>query len=237
MTTSYLKRPQGRIAYDVTGAGPLVVRVPGMGDLRSAYRFLVPLLVDPGYRIATMDLRGHGDSDTGFTEHDGSAAGSDVLALIEELGGRATVIGNSLGAAAGVWAAAERPDLVNGVALLGPFVRDIPVKAAIRLVMRLIVQSLRRSEYWREFVATTNSSHAAAEARLGQVRVPALVLMGGRDPDFPDPAAEAQLIAQRLGGGADVVMVADAGHYPQVEYPETVGTAITALLERVHADA
>jgi hypothetical protein len=31
--TSYLGRPGGRIGYDVAGAGPLVVLVPGMGDL------------------------------------------------------------------------------------------------------------------------------------------------------------------------------------------------------------
>lgn len=270
MTTSYLGRLQGRIAYDVTGTGPLVVCVPGMGDLRSVYRFLVPALVDAGYRVATMDLRGHGDSDIGFTEHDGPAAGSDILALGEQLGGPATVVGNSLGAAAAVWAAAQSPDLVNGIALIGPFVRDVPVNAVGRLMMQValrrpwgtaawsayygslykgrkpddldahraaIAQSLRRPEYWREFVATTRSSHAAAEARLGQVRVPALVLMGERDPDFPDPAAEARLVAERLGGGADVVMVAGAGHYPQAEYPQTVATAIRGLLERVRANA
>ena len=32
--TSYLTRPEGRVAYDIDGAGPLVVLVPGMGDLR-----------------------------------------------------------------------------------------------------------------------------------------------------------------------------------------------------------
>lgn len=32
--TSYLTRTEGRVAYDIDGAGPLVVLVPGMGDLR-----------------------------------------------------------------------------------------------------------------------------------------------------------------------------------------------------------
>jgi hypothetical protein len=41
--TSYLTRPEGRVAaYDVDGAGPLVVLVPGMGDPRSIHRFLIP---------------------------------------------------------------------------------------------------------------------------------------------------------------------------------------------------
>lgn len=42
--TSYLTRPDGRIGYDVAGDGPLVVLVPGMGDLRAGYRFLAPAL-------------------------------------------------------------------------------------------------------------------------------------------------------------------------------------------------
>jgi alpha-beta hydrolase superfamily lysophospholipase len=61
---SFVHRPEGRIGYDVGGEGPLVVLVPGMGDLRSAYRFLAPALRKEGFRVACTDLRGHGDSDT-----------------------------------------------------------------------------------------------------------------------------------------------------------------------------
>ncbi len=32
--TTYLTRPGGRIGYDVAGTGPLMVLVPGLGDLR-----------------------------------------------------------------------------------------------------------------------------------------------------------------------------------------------------------
>ena len=65
--TSYLTRPEGRIGYDIGGDGPLVLLVPGMGDLRAAYRFLAPALREAGYRVACTDLRGHGDSDSTFT--------------------------------------------------------------------------------------------------------------------------------------------------------------------------
>src|SRR4051812_49552667 len=96
----WLPRPQGRIGYDVAGSGPLVVCVPGMGDLRSTYRHTVPALVAAGFRVATMDLRGHGDSDATFDSYDDVAAGTDVIALIEHLGGPAVVLGNSMGASA-----------------------------------------------------------------------------------------------------------------------------------------
>jgi pimeloyl-ACP methyl ester carboxylesterase len=65
-TTSFLDRPHGRLAYDVTGQGPLVIASPGLGDGRQSFRFLVAELAGAGYRIATMDLRGHGQSSTGW---------------------------------------------------------------------------------------------------------------------------------------------------------------------------
>src|ERR1700689_5114886 len=85
-TPSYLDRPEGRVAYDVAGDGPLVVLVPGMGDLRTAYRFLAPALREAGYRVACTDLRGHGDSDTTFTSYGDVETAGDVIALIGELG-------------------------------------------------------------------------------------------------------------------------------------------------------
>ena len=42
--TEFLELGEGRIAYDVAGEGPLVVMLPGLGDLRQEYRFLAPLL-------------------------------------------------------------------------------------------------------------------------------------------------------------------------------------------------
>lgn len=120
----HLQRPEGRISYTVEGSGPLVVAVPGMGDLRSSYREIVGPLVDAGFRVAVTDLRAHGDSDTGFRAFGDIATGGDLLALIEQLGGPAVVLGTSMGAAAAAWAAAERPDLVSGLVLFGPLLRD-----------------------------------------------------------------------------------------------------------------
>src|SRR5580692_2344116 len=105
-TTRYLSRPDGRIGFDVDGDGPLVVLVPGMGDLRSGYRFLAPALREAGYRVATTDLRGHGDSDATFASYGDVETAGDVTALIEELGGPAVIVGNSMGAAAAALVAA-----------------------------------------------------------------------------------------------------------------------------------
>ena len=106
----WLDRGQGSIAYESAGSGPLVVLVPGMGDLRSTYRFLAPALVEHGYRVVVTDLRGHGDSDATFGSYGDVDTAGDILALVDRLGGPAIVVGNSMGAGAAVVAAAERPD-------------------------------------------------------------------------------------------------------------------------------
>ena len=62
----FLARTDGRIAYTLEGTGPLVVAVPGMGDLRSTFRELTGPLLGAGFSVAVMDLRGHGASDTTF---------------------------------------------------------------------------------------------------------------------------------------------------------------------------
>lgn len=129
--TDYLQRSEGRLAYDITGVGPLVICAPGMGDLRSSYRHVVPALAAAGFRVATLDLRGHGESDIGFSAYDDLALASDAEALIESLGGPALIVGNSMAAGAAVLVAADRPELVAGLALVGPFVRNQSGAAAL----------------------------------------------------------------------------------------------------------
>jgi pimeloyl-ACP methyl ester carboxylesterase len=262
---SLIDRPEGRIGYDVGGEGPLVVLVPGMGDLRSQYRFLAPVLRKEGFRVACTDLRGHGDSDTTFPSYGDVETAGDIVALIEELGGPAVVVGNSMGAGAATYAAAERPDLINGLVLVGPFVRNGKTSAAQRVILRIamarpwaamswnsylpklykgrrpadfdeyrksVVASLRRPGYAKSFSLTTRTDHTVAELRLGEVVAPTLVVMGEQDPDFPDPRAEAEWISQALK--ARVVMVPEAGHYPQSQQPDITTGAVLGFLGEIN---
>ena len=111
--------------------------VPGMGDLRSTYRHVAPTLRDAGFRVVLTDLRGHGDSDTTFTTYGDEATAGDLIALVEHLGGPAVLVGNSMGAGAAALVAALRPDLVSGLVLIGPFMRDPELSIASRLMLRL----------------------------------------------------------------------------------------------------
>ncbi|KAB8185422.1 alpha/beta fold hydrolase [Microbispora catharanthi] len=121
--TEFLKIGEGEIAYDVTGEGPLVVMVPGMGDSRRAYRFLAPALAAAGYRVATMDLRGHGESSLGWDSYTRTDTADDIVALIEHLGGPAVVVGHSFAGGAATIAAAKRPELVGALVEVDPFTR------------------------------------------------------------------------------------------------------------------
>jgi pimeloyl-ACP methyl ester carboxylesterase len=91
-----------------------------------------------------------------------------------------------------------------------------------------VAENLRKPGHWDAFHKTTRTSHAPVEARLSAVHAPTLVVMGEKDPDWRDPAAEARWVADRLGG--ELLMVPGAGHYPQAEFPEVVGPAVVEWL-------
>jgi len=125
-----------------------------------------------------------------------------------------------MGAAAAVMVAADHPDLVRGLVLVGPFVRNGKMSTMQRVLLRVamapiwaasawksylpklyagqrpadfdayraeVIAGLHRPGHAKAFSRTTHSSHDAAEARLADVAAPVLVIMGDRDPDFPDP--------------------------------------------------
>ncbi|GAB7192547.1 alpha/beta hydrolase [Kineococcus sp. NUM-3379] len=158
-----LRRPGGRLAYDVRGSGPLLVCVPGMGDLRGTFRHLVPALVEAGYRVATVDLRGHGGSDTTFDAYDAQAAAGDVEALVAELGGPAVLVGNSLGASVAALVAARSPQDVSALVLCGPFLRDPQLPAPARLAFRVLTGGPWAAAAWRAWLPRLYAGRVPAD--------------------------------------------------------------------------
>lgn len=256
-----LQTAHGSLAYDDTlGDGPLVVCLPGMGDNRTTYRHLTPLLVEAGHRVVTMDLRGEGESDAVWPDYSPEAMGADLLTLLRHLdAGPAVLVTNSYTGATAVWAAAEAPSAFSAIVLVDPFARVMPAPNAFIKLAMVAVGRVRPfwMMYWSGLFKTRRPADFAAsrallarqlaepgrmaalramfaadvsvcEARFPDVRTPALVLMGSKDPDFPDPAAEAALVAGRLHG--TVEMIDGAGHYPQTEFPAETASAILAFL-------
>jgi pimeloyl-ACP methyl ester carboxylesterase len=260
--TEYLEIKGKRIAYDVTGEGPLVVLAPGMGDMRASYRFLAPKLANAGYRVVTTDVRGHGESSTGWESYTNTDAGHDLAALIRHLGGSAIVVGHSFSGGSATWLASEDPSLVVGLVLLEAFTRPITMNPLMKQALRIVLSSpalwgmsypsLYKGPKPGDFPAYRKALKAnlrepgrmaAARAiglgtktdlagRLSRIEVPALLVFGSKSPDFPDPRAEADTVAGELAGPTEIVMIEGAGHYPHVEFPEQTADAILGFLNK-----
>jgi pimeloyl-ACP methyl ester carboxylesterase len=227
-----MNQETGKIAYEDTGKGPLVVCVPSLGDVRGEYRFLIPQLVS-----------------------------KDIIALIRELGaGPAIIVGTSMAAGAAVWAAAEAPELVRGVVMIGPFVRGdgnwfletlFSVMFArpwgpamwVKYYSSLypsqkpadfneysagLLRNLKEPGRLESLMQMLRASKRASEERIPRVGKPALVLMGSRDPDFRNPESEAEWVAENLKG--TYIMIENAGHYPHAEMPEVTGPLILKFI-------
>lgn len=268
-STRFLPVGEGHVAYDDTGgSGPLVLAIPGMGDLRSEYRALRPLLHQAGYRVVTMDVRGHGDTTALWRDYSAHAVGRDALALIDHLNaGPAVILGNSFAAGSALWAAHDAPAKIRAVVLLGPVVRDGQPSWFAKTAVAVGLAGPWRVAFWLAFwnslfpskkPADHDEARAALAANLrepgrmealrtmiglskadttamvARSRVPALVVMGTQDPDFPDPVAEAQWLGEVLG--TEPLVIEGGGHYPHLEMPERVTPTLLDFLEHLGAE-
>lgn len=255
-----------RISYEISGHGPLVVCIPGMADLRSTFRFTAPALVAAGYRVAIVDLRGHGESATDFDRYDNQGNAADVAALIDHLGGPAVIVGNSMGAAIGTIVAAERPTLVAGLVLIGPFVRNGKASGLLKAVMRIATSPRLVGFTWKQYLpslyrgtrpADLADYLAAVSAGMkGHERAISATLQTSHD-DAEAALAKVDTDVLVIMGeldpdftspageaewivdqlGGEVLMVPDAGHYPHSQRPDLVVPAITAFLQKVTNNA
>ena len=262
MSTQFLIRDQGKIAYDDTGSGPLALCVPSLGDVRQEYRFLVPQLVEAGFRAVTMDLRGMGESSTGWDDYSVAGVGADIVALLRELdAGPAVIVATSMAAGAAVWAAAEAPELVAGLVLIGPFVRGETPTLNTYLYRVLFARPwgpaawqwyyntlypTRKPEDFAEYSAALRANLAEP----GRIEVTYQMAMASK-------AASAARVGQVtapvlvLMGSKDpdfkepetearwvaealhgrLQMMEGAGHYPHAEMPELTGAQIVAFVQ------
>jgi pimeloyl-ACP methyl ester carboxylesterase len=174
METQYFERPEGTLAYsDYGGDGELVLMWPGLGALRSEYRYLAPRLRDAGFRAVTVDLRGQGESSVPWPAYDVPSMGGDILALIQHLdAGPAHVIGTSFAAGAAVWAAAEGADRVRSLVLVGAFVRDVELNPFMKGLFWLMMNNPWRVRTWAMYYPALYPTRKPADFQeyLGQLR-------------------------------------------------------------------
>ncbi|MET8216898.1 alpha/beta fold hydrolase [Streptomyces hirsutus] len=233
--TEHLAVDGGTIAYEVAGAGPLIVLAHGMGDSRAAYRAVVPQLVAAGYRVAAVDLRGCGESGTDWPAWSRTAIAGDLLAVIRHLGGPAVLVGHSVSGGAATIAAAQEPSLITAVVELAPFTRkqslrlgDVRVKRFRQGMLRLLGTGVFGSvPLWRSYLDLAypgvKPTHWAQ--RLG--RIDALMREPGRMKALQNMGRSAPTDAgAQLGNVRCPVLVVMGTLDPDWADPHAEGSAI-----------
>ena len=109
------------LGADVGGdpGAPVVVLLPGAGQTRRAWRSAARALVEQGYRVLSIDLRGHGESDWA---PDGNytinAFVADLDLVTAGLARPVVLVGASLGGIAALILAAAHPERIAGLVLV-----------------------------------------------------------------------------------------------------------------------
>ena len=237
--TEFLDANGGQIAYNVIGDGPLVVLSHGIGDRRQVYRFLAPMLAAAGYRVATADLRGHGESSLGWDSITRTDVAGDLLALIRHLGGPAFIVGHSLSGGAATIAAAKEPELISGIVEINPFTRTQKLSLGGRvrvgryrkgLALLMRTQFLRSLTAWMRYL---DLAYPTKPADYGEymAALRAKLLEPGRMAEFlktgKSTPADAAAELPNVSCAALIIMGTED---PDFADPRAEGDAIVAAL-------
>jgi pimeloyl-ACP methyl ester carboxylesterase len=237
------------------GSGPLVILIPSLG--RGAHDFddLAAHIAAAGFQVARAEPRGIGASTgpmTGLTLHD---LAGDAVAVIKAFGARqAFVIGHDDGNRVARTVAADDPDLVKAIILIGSGGKVKPDAEAVAALRATFDPTLPPAVHlhdvataffapdhdpavWKDgwYPATARMELAASEATpVSQWwtagSAPVLVIQGRNDRIAPPQ--NAALLQQDIGARAQVDYVDDAGHALLPEHPARAAELVIAYLRK-----
>ncbi|HLG86904.1 MAG TPA: alpha/beta hydrolase [Alphaproteobacteria bacterium] len=110
-----------RIAADIGGPaeGPVVILLHGGGQTRQSWGGTAEALACRGYRVVSLDARGHGESGwapDGLYSMDGFVG--DLLAVLDQVPGRPALVGASLGGLTAMTAIGESDKAIANALVL-----------------------------------------------------------------------------------------------------------------------
>jgi pimeloyl-ACP methyl ester carboxylesterase len=136
------------LSHSVTGAGPDVVLLHGVGLDHTMWDRLLPALVEE-HRVTTVDLRGHGASGPAAPGTSLGDLADDVLEVVDSVvrrDHRVHLVGFSLGALVAAHLAAHHPDRVATLSLVSSVAQRTPEEqAAVRLRLEAAQADLNRT--------------------------------------------------------------------------------------------
>jgi pimeloyl-ACP methyl ester carboxylesterase len=156
-----------RLAADRYGpeTGPAVLMLHGAGQTRHAWVGTASALADDGWRVVTVDQRGHGDSqwppDAAYETED---FGADVRALCAQLRCRPVVVGASLGGMAALVA----QDGVDGQLYSGVVLVDITPRMDLAGVQRIVGFMLAHPDGFATLEAAADAIASYRGTHLGR---------------------------------------------------------------------
>jgi pimeloyl-ACP methyl ester carboxylesterase len=102
------------------GTGPLVLLLHGMPTFWWTWSRQLIDLADAGYRAVAVDLRGYGASDKPPRGYDATTLAADIAQLVTALGEQdAVIVGTDVGGLLAWSVAAQHPQVVRRIAVLG----------------------------------------------------------------------------------------------------------------------
>ncbi|MGY1710064.1 alpha/beta fold hydrolase [Geodermatophilus sp. SYSU D00758] len=214
------------------------------------------------YTWAFPDLRGYGTRRDEPGAHTVAAVAADVLALADRLGwDRFSLVGHSMGAKYAQQVLADAPDRVRrlvavsgvpagptpfdpeGRALFEGAAGDRDARYAIidlttgnrlprAFVEELVQHSLDAAdpEAFARYLAAWADEDISAAVGSVAGRVPVLCVAGRHDPALGEDAVRATWLATHPG--AELVVLADAGHYAMYETPPALVAVVEEFLGR-----
>lgn len=105
--------------YHDLGSGPAVVLIHGGCMSHRIWESQVNALLNDGFRVVTLDLRGHGNSDKPVSPYTAKMYADDLEIVVESLGiDSFTLLGWSLGATIAITFAEKHPDRLDRIVLV-----------------------------------------------------------------------------------------------------------------------
>jgi pimeloyl-ACP methyl ester carboxylesterase len=228
-----------QLYYEIRGAGPTLLMIPGAEGDAEEYARVVALLRDE-FTILCYDRRGFSRSPRpeGFNGTTVEQQADDAAALLRATGlGPATVWGNSSGAIIGLCLVLRHPEVVSGAMLhepplfagakdaagvlaglkqatVGgkvPFLKGLAGDATYDRFSQGYKERLAADRTWIDFEFDVFEYYRPSDEELARVSTPIEILCGADSPPFFMEAAT--WLAERMGTAVGVIPGNHGVHY------------------------
>lgn len=262
----FVERNGARIGWEAFGepGRTTLLLMPTFALVHSRiWKMLVPYL-GRHYRVITWDGVGNGRSDRpgDLARYSAQEHADDAVAVLRAAGAeRVVVLGTSMGTHRSLRLAADRPDLVEGLLLVGP---QTPLGSAAHddVAEAFLSQDLDRfaDAFMRAAFPEPHSSKAIEDgvgwaadtdmpsllnaflgdqpdpegfrALAAQVDCPVLVVQGTED--VITPVDHAERLVQAVGDNASLLLMEGCGHGPGARDSVRVSLVVRDFVERIH---